>query len=63
MEKSLSIIVSKVNYWIESVIFGELGKLVGGMLQLGISFMVNDTLPVALHIEWQYIFLFPSRCA
>ena len=46
MEKSLSIIVRKVNYWIESVIFGKLGKLVGGMLQLGISFMVNDTLPV-----------------
>ena len=25
--------------------------LVGSTLQFGISFMVNDTLPVALHIE------------
>ena len=32
MEKSFSIIVSKVNDSIESVIFGKLGKLVGGML-------------------------------
>ena len=31
METPLSIIVSKVNYEIESVIFGKLGKLVGGM--------------------------------
>ena len=37
--------------------------LVGSTLQFGISFMVNDTLPVALHIEWRYISLTRSPLA
>ena len=49
--------------WLDSIVWIDLFSnwlrliftLVGGTLQFGISFMVNDTLPVALHIEWRYI--------